>query len=116
MTYTEVATMISSIGLPYAYYQFRETGVHPPFICFFYGGSNDFIADSTNYQKIEQLYIELYADQKDFDHEAAIEEVLAENGFVWAREEQWIDSEKLYEVIYTMDVVITPDTEVSTNG
>ena len=37
MTYKEVATMVGSIGVPFAYYQFPEgTAQDCPFICFFY--------------------------------------------------------------------------------
>ena len=33
MSYEDIATMIESIGLPYAYYQFPEgTGQEPPFV------------------------------------------------------------------------------------
>lgn len=113
MTFKEVADMVESIGLPYAYYQFSETGVEPPFVCFFYGNSNDLLADNSNYQKIEHLYIELYSDQKDFGLEQTVETVLSNHGMVWTRNEERIESERMYEVVYEMDVVIT--TEVN-NG
>ena len=67
MTYKEVSTMVKSIGLPYAYYQFPEgTAEAPPFICFYWSEDNDLKADNINYQKIERLNIELYTDNKDF--------------------------------------------------
>ena len=110
MTFTEVADMIESIGLPFSYYQFNDdTAVAPPFICFFYGGSSDLYADDSNYQKIERLYIELYADQKNFALEESVETVLNAHSMVWGRNEEWIESERLYEVVYTMDVVITEE-------
>ena len=53
MTLQEVANVISSIGLPFAYHHFPEnTGQQPPFICYYYPRSNDMIADDTNYQVI----------------------------------------------------------------
>lgn len=113
MTFKEVETMVASTGLPHAYHHFKGTGVHPPFICFFYGSSNDLIADNTNYQKIETLYVELYSNSKDFGLEATVEGVLSSNGLVWSREETWIPDELLYEVIYTMDVVISPEPSTS---
>ena len=67
MTIKEVATMVASIGVPYAYYQFPEgTEQATPFVCFFYSRNNDMKADDANYQKIEHLVIELYTDNKDF--------------------------------------------------
>lgn len=108
MTYTEVAQMIAAVGFPYAYYQFPEgTAEAPPFICFYYSQSNDVYADDANYQKIEHLIIELYMNNKDFDAEAAVETVLKESGLSWARSESWLDSERMNEVVYETDVVVT---------
>lgn len=114
MTYKQVATMVSSIGLQYAYYQFPDdTEQAPPFVCFYYDNDNDFLADNSNYQTINHLTIELYTDTKDFTKEATVENVLRNNGMVWSKAEQWIDSERMQMVVYEMDVVITED---SNNG
>ena len=110
MTTQEVAAMVAEIGVPYAYYQFPEgTGQETPFICFFYSYNNDVKADNRNYQKIERLIIELYTDNKDFDLERRVESVLASHDMVWSREEEWIDSERMLEVVFEMDVIITED-------
>ena len=107
MTFKQVAKMIRDIGLPYSYYQFNnDTAVAPPFICYFYTGDNDLLADDSNYQKIENLVVELYTAQKDFTNEALIETALNDAGLVYSREETYIDDEKLYMVIYTCGVVI----------
>lgn len=110
MTYNEVETMISEIGVPTAYYQFPQKTEHAcPFICFFYSGSNDFSADNTNYKKIRPLEIELYTDNKDFTLEQTVEDVLNAHGFVYYREETYIDSERMYLVIYHTNVDITEE-------
>lgn len=110
MTYKEVATMVSSIGLPYAYYQFPEgTAEAPPFICFFWSDDNDLKADNLNYQKIEHLNIELYTDNKDYDNEANVETVLTNNNVVWSKSETYVDSERLYMVIYEADIIVTTE-------
>ena len=107
MTFKQVAKMIKDIGLPFSYYQFNnDTAVAPPFICYFYTGDNDLLADNSNYQKIENLVVELYTDEKDFANEALIETALNDAGLVYNREESYLDSEKLYMVIYTCGVVI----------
>ena len=112
MTFKDVAELIDDIGYPSAYYQFDEdTAEAPPFICFFFASDNDVKADNSNYQKIERLIIELYTDDKDFDAEAAVESALNNAGLVYSREETHIDTEKLYEVIYTSSVVITQEIE-----
>ena len=108
MTYPQIATMVASIGVPYAYYQFPEgTAVAPPFVCFYFEGSDDLYADDKNYQKIRPLTIELYTDNKDFSLEATVEGILASNGLTYARNESWIESERMNMVAYTADVIIT---------
>ena len=108
MTYPQVATMVASIGVPYAYYQFPEGTAQPtPFVCFYFDGSNDLYADDKNYQKIRPLTIELYTDNKDFTLEETVESILSSNGLTYARSESWIDSERMNMVAYTADVIIT---------
>lgn len=107
MTYTEVADMVAEIGLDYAYYQFSEaSGQAPPFVVFYYPGNDDFIADGENYVKVHQLIIELYTNEKDFEKEAAVENVLKNHGYVFTRAEQYIESERMYEVIFSTEVII----------
>ena len=107
MTVQEVATMIESIGLPYAYYQFPEgTATPTPFICYFYPNNDDFFADDSNYSRINELYIELYTDEKDFNLENQIEQILMANDFSFVKSEDYIKSEKMHEVLYQMEVII----------
>ena len=110
MTYQQVAAMVRSIGVPYAYYQFPDgTGQACPFICFFFSDSNDLAADNTNYQKIRTLNIELYTDNKDFALEETVETVLNSNGLVYDRSESYLDSERMFMVVYTTDILITEE-------
>lgn len=110
MTYRQVAEMVSSIGVPYAYYQFpNNTGIAPPFVCFYFDSSNDFAADNTNYQKIRRLNIELYTDSKDFTLEQTVEDTLSNSGLVYYREETYLDSERMYMVSYETEIVITEE-------
>lgn len=107
MTYEEISQLIASIGIPYAYYQFPErTGQEPPFICFYYPASNDFLADNQNYQKISALRIELYTANKDFALEKAVEDVLRGEMLVYTRNEDYIDSEKMFMITYDTEVLI----------
>lgn len=107
MTREGVASMVASIGLPYAYYQFPEgTGQKPPFVVFFFSASDDLYADDSNYQRIEQLNIELYTKDKDFAKEETLEGVLKTNGLTFYKYESYIDSEKMYQIAYEMEVLI----------
>ena len=112
MTQKEIATMVRTIGLPFAYYQFTEdTAVPPPFVCFYLESSDDAFADNSNYQRIETLNIELYSDEKDYDNEAAIEAVLFNTGLTFARNEAYIGDQKMYMVTYQSEVLITQEVE-----
>lgn len=107
MTYESINTMIESIGVEYAYYQFPEgTAVSPPFICFYYPERDDFYADNSNYAKIERLIIELYTKEKDFDIEAQIEVALTENEIPYVRYESYIDTEQLIMNTFESEVFI----------
>ena len=108
MTFTEVATMIHSIGVPYAYYQFPEgTDQACPFICFYFDSSSDFSADNRNYQKIRPLSIELYTDNKDFALEMTIEAALKAAGLPFVRSETYIEKERMYQITYESEVLIS---------
>lgn len=108
MTYKEVATMISSIGLPYAYYQFPDgTQQEPPFVCFSYTSSDDFYADNTNYQAVRPLTIELYTDNKDFTLESTVESVLLSHNLPFTKTETYIDTERMFQISYAVEVIIT---------
>ena len=107
MTLQQVNLMVESMGLPCSYYEFPEgTAQAPPFICFFYGPSDDLYADNSNYQGIRQLNIELYTRNKDFALEKTIEDTLNLNGLTFYREESFIDTEKIWQIAYEMEVMI----------
>lgn len=107
MTRQEVATMVASIGLPYAYYQFSEDTAQPcPFICFYYTGSDDMSADNINYAKVERLVIELYTDEKDFTNEDAVAAALNSYGLFFTKSEVYIATERMYETIFESEVIL----------
>ena len=107
MTTVDVKTMIASVGIPFAYYQVPEgTAQATPFICFYYTTSDDLIADNTNYSAIRQLVVELYTDEPDFDLESDLESTLNNNGFVYVKNAAYIDSEKMWQISYTTEVVL----------
>ena len=110
MTYEQIDDMIGSVGLPYAYNYFAKGDVNrpagPPFIAFLYPQNNDFAADDHNYIHVEQLVIELYTDNKDFDHETAIEDVLNANDLPFDKGGTWLDDEHMYQTTYTTEVLI----------
>ena len=106
MTMKEAARLVKSIGYPYAYDHFTDaTGLKPPFVVYYYEYS-PYFADSSNYADVRTMVIELATDNKDFEAESAVENMLDANGLTWSKEESYIDEEQLYEVIYRADVII----------
>ena len=76
----------------------------PPFICYLLPDSDNFSADGKAYYKINEVHIELYTDTKDLSVEGQLEAVLDEHGIFYDRSEVWIESEKLYEVLYSFEM------------
>lgn len=106
MTYKQIATMISSIGLTYTYDRFPNgLGPAAPYIVFNYPQSNDFGADNINYVSIDTLNIELYTSEKDFETEATVEAVLTQNGLFYEKTETYIRHEHLYQISYVCEVI-----------
>ena len=100
----ELLQMLDEMGLPFAYYHFAEgESPEPPFVCYLLPGSNNFSADGKVYYKINEVHIELYTDWKDLAVEQGVEAVLDEHGIFYNKSEVWIESEKLYEVLYTFE-------------
>lgn len=105
MTYEQIADTLSGIGLPFAYHHFAEgESPDPPFCVYLTSGSNNFAADGKVYHKIKQLDIELYTDQKDPAMEEKLEAALDASEIFYEKTEAYIESERLYEVLYEMEV------------
>lgn len=105
MTLEELARMLEKTGFPFAYDHFAEgESTDPPFICYLLPGSDNFAADGRVYFRISEVRIELYTDRKDPGAEALVETVLDDAGIFYNKSEAWILSEKLYEVLYSMEL------------
>ena len=101
----ELVQMIAEMGIPFAYDHFAEgESPEPPFLCYLIPGSDHFSADGRVYQRIVQVHIELYTDSKDPAVEKKVAAVLDEHGIFYDQTETWIDSEKLYEVLFSFEI------------
>ena len=107
MTTQEISAMIDEMGYSNAYYQWPVSKAPAlPYVLFYYPNRADFHADGKIYKKISALNIEFYSDNKDFDGENKIEAVLDEYGLIYAKNESYIDSEKMFLVLYETEVLI----------
>lgn len=97
----QMIQILKDIGLPYAYDHFAEGGApKPPFICYQFPQSDNFSADGRAYLKKNQVSLELYTDKKAATLEQRVEAVLDDSLIFYNKSEVYIESEKLYEVLY----------------
>ena len=101
----KILSILRGLGIPFAYDHFAQgESPDPPFICYLIPASDNFGADAKVYYKIDQFNIELYTDLKDLSLERKIEEALDEASIFYNKSETWIESESLYEVLYTFEM------------
>lgn len=100
--------ILAALGIPFAYDHFAEgESPEPPFICYLLPGSDNFAADGRVYFKRNEVRLELYTDRKDPALELKVETVLDDYCIFYNKSETWIESEKLYEVLYQFEMEVT---------
>ena len=105
MTIENIVEMLQEMHIPFAYDHFAEgESPEPPFICYLIPGSDNFAADGKVYFKMNEVRIEMYTDFKDLDLESRVEGVLDGREIFYNKSETWIQSEKLYEVMYSFEM------------
>lgn len=98
-------TILRQLYLPYAYHHFAERSApQPPFVVYLIPNTNHFKADGKIHLKVSVVHLELYTDKKDIDLERKVEQVLNHHQIVYEKSEVWIESEKLYEVLYQFEM------------
>ena len=103
----KIINMLEEIGIPFAYSHFAEgESPEPPFVCYLLPRSDNFSADGAVYHKLSVVHFEVYTDKKDRALENRVEDVLDKNNVFYNKSEVWINSEKLYEVIYSFEMEV----------
>ena len=109
MTQSELFVALGSLGIPVAYSEFVSTSENPapapPFITYQFTNDDDFKADNHNYVEISSFNIELYANKKDPVTEKLVQDKLKELRLPYSKSETWIDSEKMFQVVYTIQLI-----------
>ena len=101
----KLISLLKELGIPFAYDHFAEgESPQPPFLCYLLPESRNFAADGRVYHKITEVRLELYTDYKDLTLERSVESVLDAHGIFYEKSETWIESEKLYEVLFTFEM------------
>ena len=94
-----------NVSLAYDHFAEGESP-EPPFVVYLLPESRNFAADGIVYFKISEVHIELYTDKKEPAREQTVEAVLDAHGIFWQKSEVWIESERLYDVLYTFDMEV----------
>ena len=103
----DIIRILKESGIPFAYDHFAEgESPDPPFICYLLPESDNFSADGKVYLKISVVHIELYTDEKSPAIEQILEDVFNAHEIFYEKSEVWIESEKLYEVLYTFELEV----------
>ena len=105
MTIENLVEMLQELKIPFAYDHFAEgESPEPPFICYLIPGSDNFAADGRVYFRLNEVRIEMYTDFKDLSLESRVEDLLDRHEIFYNKSETWIQSEKLYEVMYSFEM------------
>lgn len=96
---------LTKLGYPVAYSHFAEGDVPDlPYITYYSPGTENFSADGIVYQEIIELDIEFYSEKKDLEGEEKISDWLTENGLYYEKQEYYIESEKMIQVIFETEI------------
>lgn len=100
MLYEKLQEFSQQTGVPVAYRFFMKPQA-PPFVAYYENGTNNFGADNVAYYGAISYTVELYTEKKDPALERALESCLSP--YFWQRSETYIDTEKMYMQIYTLE-------------
>lgn len=104
MTEEELCTLLKTLGFPVAYSAFNKPATLP-FITYQFSGSADLMADNKNHAPISNYVVELYAKKKDLVSETDVENLLKSNNLPFVKREFFIDSEKILQIIYEIQLI-----------
>lgn len=102
MTIKNILESVLGVG-QVAFLEFPEK-VAPPYAVYYSTGADTFAADNIAYFQAIPINIELYTDLKDIGLEKRIETALTENEIFYTKSETGIPSEKVYQVLYEIEV------------
>lgn len=109
MTLNELYTLLITIPgfdeekIAYRFFP-REKVPELPYIVYLETSTDNFSADNIVYHKIQNVDIELYTKNKDMISEEAVETLLNANSIFWEKSEDYLDSEQMYMITYSIQI------------
>ena len=95
--------LLKTTGLPVAYHHYNSPP-EPSYLVYFFRSSDDLAADNINYIPINNYQLELYTGIKDLQTERRIEVCLTAADIYFSKQEIYINSERLYQVVYEIQI------------
>lgn len=109
MTRAELEKVLKETGLPVAYraftaYQNRPLP-SPPYLVYLRAYARHRAADDRATVRTSSYQIELYTRKKDEKSEKLVEDVLNRHGFYYDMDEIYLESERVYQVVYNIKII-----------
>lgn len=109
MTQEELNTQLKTTKFPVAYHHFIVDDENPPptipNVVFLRVFDDNISSDFKVHGKFKNYQIELYTDKKDLDAENKVEQVINLIDPDYDTSESYIESEALYQVVYTIKLI-----------
>lgn len=91
--------ILKSTGLKVGYRDFN-TPPPLPYLVYLFTDTRNVAADNKVYEKVNHYQVELYSKLKDLISEGLIESAFDDNDIFYNKNERYIDSEGLYQIVY----------------
>lgn len=101
MTYKQLYDLLLTTNLPVTYDHIDEK-LEPPYIVYFSTGLNTLIADDKVYFKENRYNVILLTKIKDTTNETLLETLFDNNHIVYTKYEDYMASERIYQISYTI--------------
>lgn len=104
MTEQNFIDTVKKCEIPFRYLLWKNEQP-TPFGVFSFPNSTNFFADGKVFVGKTEVRFELYTDEKSRSAENSVEKMLDELGLAWEKSETYIESERLFEVDYSCEVI-----------
>lgn len=101
MTYELMNTILTELGIPFTYYQFKTKPTGDKYIAYFESEKVRMLADDKVYHYEPSFAVELYTKTKDLTTEASLIALFEHYDVPWSGGTSvYIDSEKMYQTVF----------------
>jgi hypothetical protein len=100
----QLSELLESTGFPVAYREFKKPPTIP-YIVYMRDNDTNISSDQKVHGIFKYYTVELYTDKKDTAAEQAVESILETIDPDYTTDETYIESEDLYQVIYSIKII-----------